>query len=64
MQAFEYVNAPFSLSDRVLGSVFFVSTGFHGLHVLVGTVFLFVSFIKLRMLFNTRYQNVGFECSA
>jgi len=64
MQAFEYVSAPFSLSDRVLGSVFFVSTGFHGLHVLVGTVFLFVSFIKLRMLFNTRYQNVGFECSA
>lgn len=40
LQLFEYQNSLFSMRDRRYGSTFFVSTGFHGLHVLIGTLFL------------------------
>lgn len=43
IQGFEYYYCPFTIADSVFGSCFFVATGFHGLHVLVGTVFLMVS---------------------
>ena len=41
-QVYEYVEAPFNLSDGVYASTFFVATGFHGLHVIIGTIFLTV----------------------
>ena len=47
LQAYEYWEAPFSLSDSVFGSTFFIATGFHGLHVIVGTLFLAVSLVRL-----------------
>ena len=64
LQAMEYYEAPFALSDSVYGSTFFVATGFHGLHVIIGTTFLFVCFFRL--LFNqfTRCQHVGFEAAS
>jgi len=46
-QGVEYSHTTFSIADRVYGSVFFVATGFHGLHVLVGTVFLIVCAIRI-----------------
>ena len=45
-QAFEYIHAGFSMSDSVFGTVFFASTGLHGIHVMLGTLFLFVSFLR------------------
>lgn len=42
LQAIEYLEAPFTLSDSVYGSTFFVATGFHGLHVIIGSLFLAV----------------------
>jgi cytochrome c oxidase subunit 3 len=45
LQGFEYVNAPFNISDGVYGSCFYMATGFHGFHVF-GTIALFVSFIR------------------
>jgi len=39
-QLFEYKNTPFTAEDSVYGSIFFLTTGFHGVHVLVGTIFL------------------------
>lgn len=63
-QLSEYILAPFSFFDRVIGSSFFVSTGFHGLHVLIGTTFLLFVFLKRFLMHDTSYQRVGFECSA
>jgi heme/copper-type cytochrome/quinol oxidase subunit 3 len=63
-QLVEYINSPFGLSDRVFGSVFFMSTGFHGAHVIIGSIFLLIRFVKRSMIIRTSNHMVGFECSA
>ena len=40
VQFYEYAHAPFDFKDSIYGSTFFMATGFHGFHVLVGTIFL------------------------
>lgn len=60
----EYMEAPFSFADGVYGSTFFLATGFHGTHVLVGTVFLFVALGLLtsgKLLWNHHFS---FEAAA
>lgn len=47
LQGIEYYEATFSISDSAYGSTFFIATGFHGLHVIVGTLFLLVRSIRL-----------------
>lgn len=47
LQVKEYVSSSFSLNDSRFGTSFFVITGFHGLHVLFGTIFLVVTVIRL-----------------
>jgi len=42
LQAIEYIQAPFSISDSTYGSTFFLATGFHGIHIIIGTTFLIV----------------------
>lgn len=63
-QYFEYFNALFTISDSVFGSSFFLITGFHGIHVIIGVAFLFVTF--LRLIFNHFYFNhfLGFNFSS
>lgn len=46
-QAVEYYEASFTIRDRVYGSVFFLTTGFHGLHVIGGTIFLVVQLLRI-----------------
>jgi len=64
LQGFEYVNAPFGISDGVYGSTFFLATGFHGLHVLVGTIFLTICLVRLMLNHFTREHHFGFEAAA
>jgi cytochrome c oxidase subunit 3 len=63
-QAVEYIDADFTISDSVFGSVFFMTTGFHGFHVFVGTCFLVVNYIRLRKNNFTIEHHLGFELGA
>jgi cytochrome c oxidase subunit 3 len=63
-QGLEYKEAPFSISDSTFGSTFFIATGFHGLHVIIGSLFLLVSIIRFKNLINSSIHIVGFECAA
>ena len=64
LQAFEYYETPFTISDSVYGSTFFLTTGAHGGHVLVGTAFLLVCFLRLGTHHFTRQHHLGFEAAA
>jgi len=64
LQAFEYVTAPFSISDSIYGSTFYMATGFHGFHVFIGTCFLTVCLIRLYFNHFTREHHFGFEAAA
>ena len=63
-QAYEYYEAPFTLADSVYGSTFFVATGFHGLHVIVGTLFLTVIWWRAFKCHFTSAHHVGLEAAA
>jgi len=64
LQLLEYCEAPFAISDSVYGSTFFLMTGFHGLHVIIGTIFIFVCFFRFLRGFLTVTQHLGFEFAA
>lgn len=64
LQAYEYIEAPFTIADAVYGSTFFVATGFHGLHVLIGTTFLFVCLLRHLNYHFSSYHHFGFEAAA
>ena len=46
LQAYEYMHAGFGFANHIYGSTFFMATGFHGFHVIVGTIFLTVCLIR------------------
>ena len=62
VQAYEYNCAPFSINDGIFGSLFFMLTGFHGFHVLVGSIFLLICLHRQINYHFTRRQHVGLEC--
>jgi len=64
LQAGEYIAAPFTIADRVYGTTFFVATGFHGLHVLIGSTFLFVCLIRTIASHFSMGHHFGFEAAA
>jgi cytochrome c oxidase subunit 3 len=64
LQGFEYVTAPFTISDGIYGATFYMATGFHGFHVIVGTLFLSVCLIRLHLNHFTREHHFGFEAAA
>ncbi len=63
-QAYEYAHATFSFSGNIYGANFFMATGFHGFHVIIGTIFLFVCLIRAIKGDFTPTQHVGFEAAA
>ena len=64
LQGAEYVEARFRFADSVYGSTFFLATGFHGIHVLVGTTFLRVCAYRLRHCAFSASHHFGFEAAA
>lgn len=61
LQGLEYYNAPFTISDSVYGSCFYLATGTHGLHVIIGTLFLAVGFFRLISYHLTDHHHQGYE---
>ena len=61
VQAFEYFEAPFNISDSVFGSCFYLATGFHGAHVFIGTIALLVSMVRIILNHFTNSHHFGFE---
>ena len=63
-QIYEYVHAPFKFADNIYTSTFFMATGFHGFHVLVGTLFLAVCAGRAFVGHFTASRHFGFEAAA
>lgn len=64
VQYYEYKHASFHIGDSVFGSIFYLATGFHGAHVLIGTTFLIVCLLRLALKHFTRTHHFGFEAAA
>lgn len=64
LQAGEYIAAPFTIADRVYGTTFFVATGFHGLHVLIGSRFLLICLLRTLSNHFSSGHHFGFEAAA
>ncbi len=64
LQAYEYTHADFAFSGHIYGSVFFMATGFHGFHVIVGTIFLAVVLARALAGQFTPQSHFGFEAAA
>ena len=64
LQAYEYSHATFQFSGHIYGSTFFMATGFHGLHVIIGTLFLTVILFRALAGHFTSKQHFGFEAAA
>ena len=64
IQAYEYAHAPFPFKGLNYGASFFMATGFHGVHVLIGTIFLAVCLVRAYRGDFTPRQHFGFEAAA
>nr|YP_010268802.1 cytochrome c oxidase subunit III [Halobates maculatus]UIG88117.1 cytochrome c oxidase subunit 3 [Halobates maculatus]UIG88124.1 cytochrome c oxidase subunit 3 [Halobates maculatus] len=64
LQAYEYLESPFTISDSVYGSCFFMATGFHGIHVIIGTSFLLICLIRTMKFHFSNKHHFGFEAAA
>jgi len=64
IQAYEYAHAPFAFKGSIYGSTFFMATGFHGFHVIVGTIFLSVCLARAYKGHFSPRQHFGFEAAA
>ncbi len=64
VQAYEYAHASFAFTGGIYPSTFYMATGFHGFHVIVGTLFLLVCWFRVRHNQFTSTHHVGFEAAA
>nr|AXS65415.1 cytochrome c oxidase subunit 3 [Tenebrionoidea sp. 6 KM-2017] len=64
LQGYEYFESSFSISDATYGSSFFMATGFHGIHVIIGTTFLMICLIRLMKNHFSSIHHFGFEAAA
>ena len=66
LQIIEYKTANFSINDGIYGSIFYMATGFHGIHVLIGTLYLIHSIYRsFSKVYPIRWRkHIGFETAA
>jgi len=64
LQAYEYIHAPFAFKQGVFAANFYMATGFHGFHVLIGTIFLAVCLFRARKGQFSEDHHLGFEFAA
>ncbi|MEH3146791.1 MAG: cytochrome c oxidase subunit 3 [Methylobacterium frigidaeris] len=64
VQAYEYAHAHFGFSGSIYSATFFMATGFHGAHVIIGTIFLAVCLYRAYLGQMSRHQHLGFEFAA
>nr|YP_002970766.1 cytochrome c oxidase subunit III [Valentia hoffmanni]ACJ69578.1 cytochrome c oxidase subunit III [Valentia hoffmanni] len=64
LQGYEYYESSFTISDSVYGSCFFMATGFHGIHVIIGTTFLSVCLMRHSLFHFSSKHHFGFEAAA
>lgn len=63
-QYIEYIDSFFTIRDSIYGSIFFIATGFHGLHVLIGTIFIFIIYMRINNNQLRFYHHFGFEAAS
>jgi len=63
IQRYEYIHATFTINDTIYGTTFYVTTGLHGLHVLIGSIFLSVCLIRHIKYHFTYEHHFGFEAA-
>nr|YP_010735799.1 cytochrome c oxidase subunit III [China mantispoides]WEL32771.1 cytochrome c oxidase subunit III [China mantispoides] len=64
LQSYEYWEAMFTMADSVYGSTFFMATGFHGIHVIIGTTFLLICLMRHKSNHFSSTHHFGFEAAA
>jgi len=68
LQAYEYryllVEQDWVFGQDKFFSNFFMATGFHGMHVIIGTIFLFVCYLRVKAGHFTAEKHIGFEAAA
>ena len=64
VQAWEYYHAHFNYAGNIYGATFFMATGFHGAHVIIGSIFLIVCLIRAFAGHFNPKQHLGFEFAA
>nr|YP_010554778.1 cytochrome c oxidase subunit III [Potamyia horvati]UYO79424.1 cytochrome c oxidase subunit III [Potamyia horvati] len=64
IQLYEYKKAPFTIADSIYGATFFIATGFHGIHVLIGTIFLITCLHRIFMNHFSMSHHFGFEAAS
>jgi cytochrome c oxidase subunit 3 len=64
LQAIEYIQAEFNINDSRYGSIFFLATGFHGIHVIIGTTFLMTTLTLMLSNSVSVYHHRSFEIAA
>lgn len=61
LQCLEYIESYFCLRDRIYGSIFFLATGFHGVHVIVGRIYILIRFLRYKKGKISISHHVGVE---
>lgn len=62
-QLFEYKTSFFSFRDGCFGSIFFITTGFHGFHVFIGSIFLILIYLRIKNNHFSYFHLIGYEFS-